>query len=197
MSNSLLIVISGPSGAGKDTVINKIKRETSSIHHTTTITTRSKRNDEKDGIDYHFTSEDEFKRLIEKDGFLEWATVYGNLYGTPKQQIRQALADGLDVIAKVDVQGALAIKKQVPDALFIWISAPSIEELDQRLRLRNSDSKKDIELRIQTAHEEIKQLHNFDYKVINRPGHAEKAADEIVDIILKEKNKPNPRQITL
>ena len=197
MFNSLLIVISGPSGAGKDTVINEIKRKSGSIHHTTTLTTRPKRNGEKDGIDYHFTSVNDFKRLIEQDGFLEWATVYGNLYGTPKEQIRQALANGLDVITKVDVQGALAIKKQVPNALFIWISAPSIEELDQRLRLRNSDSKKDIELRIKTAHEAIKQLHNFDNEVINRSGHAKKAAAEIIDIIAKEKNRPNPRQITL
>jgi guanylate kinase len=196
-SNSLLIVISGPSGVGKDTVITEIKKLHTSVYHTVTTTTRPKRNGEVDGIDYHFISKDEFKQIIARDGFLEWAEVYGNLYGTPKDQIRHALAEGHDVIAKVDVQGALSIKEIVPDALFIWISAPSIGELDARLRGRNTDSVKDIELRIETAHKEMKLVHHFDYEVINEDDRSDKAASEILDIITAQKARSTSRQIKL
>lgn len=196
-SNSLLIVISGPSGVGKDTVINAIKKLNNSVYHTITTTTRPMRNGETDGIDYHFIAQDEFKLMIEREEFLEWAEVYGNLYGTPKDQIRHALASGHDVIAKVDVQGALSIKKLVPDALFIWISAPSIEQLDERLKGRNSDSKQDMALRIETAHKEMKLVHHFDYEVINEDGRSDHAASEILDIITTEKNRIKPRQIKL
>ncbi|MFC1978662.1 guanylate kinase [Chloroflexota bacterium] len=196
-SNTLLIVISGPSGVGKDTVINEIKKLNNSVHHTVTTTTRPKRHGEADGIDYRFATEVEFKRMIDHGDFLEWAEVYGNLYGTPKDQIRHALAQGHDVIAKVDVQGALNIKKLIPDALFIWISAPSIEHLDARLRSRNTDSKQNIELRIETAHREVKLVHHFDYEVINEDGHSDKTASEILDIVKAEKNRSKPRQIAL
>ena len=197
ISNPLLIVISGPSGVGKDTVITAIKKLNNSIYHTITSTTRTKRQGETDGIDYHFIAQDEFKLMIDHGDFLEWAKVYGNLYGTPKDQIRHTLAEGRDVIAKVDVQGALSIKKLVPDALFIWLSAPSIEQLDARLRDRNTDSEQDIEIRIETAHNEMKLVHHFDHEVINEDGRSDKAASEILDIITAEKNRPTPRQITL
>jgi guanylate kinase len=196
-NTSLLIVISGPSGVGKDTVISKIKQLTHSIHHTVTATTRPKRKGEVDGIDYSFISENEFDQIIKRDGFLEWATGYGNLYGTPRAQIRQALEQGMDVIAKVDVQGAISIKKVVPEALFIWISAPSIDQLAERLRQRNSDSDEDINVRIDTVHQEVKSLHVFDYEVINEQGKANLAASEIVDIITAEKNREKPRQIEM
>ena len=196
-SNSLLIVISGPSGVGKDTVISAIKELNHSVYHTITTTTRYKRTGEVDGVDYHFITKDEFKQIIARNGFLEWAEVYGNLYGTPKDQIRHALTEGHDVIAKVDVQGALSIKKLVPEALFIWISAPSIEQLDARLRGRNTDSKQDIELRIETAHKEMRLVHHFDHEVINEDGRSGHAASEILDIIAAEKNRSKPRQITL
>jgi guanylate kinase len=196
-SNPLLIVISGPSGVGKDTVISEIKKLHTSVYHTVTTTTRPKRAGETDGIDYHFIPKDKFKDMISCGDFLEWAEVYGNLYGTPKEQIRQALASAHDVIAKVDIQGALSIKKLVPDAFLIWISAPSIEQLDARLKGRNTDSKKDIELRIQTAHKEMELVHHADYEVLNEDGHSDKAASEILDIITAEKSKGRPRQIKL
>ena len=196
-SNSMLIVISGPSGVGKDTVINEIKKLNNSVYHTITTTTRPVRNGETDGIDYHFIAQDEFKVMIDHGDFLEWAQVYGNMYGTPKDQIRYALSEGYDVIAKVDVQGALSIKKMVPDALFIWISALSMEQLDARLKGRDTDSKQDIKLRIETAHKEMKLVHHFDYEVINEDGRSDKAASEILDIITAEKNRIKPRQITL
>ncbi|MFC1951146.1 guanylate kinase [Chloroflexota bacterium] len=196
-SSPLLIVISGPSGVGKDTVIGEIKKRQHNIHHTVTCTTRAVRTGESDGVDYHFVSEDQFKQTINEGGFLEWAEVYGNLYGTPKPQIRQALKSGLDVIAKVDVQGAISIKEIVPDALYIWISAPSLKKLDERLKKRNSDSQKDIELRIETAHREIESVHIFDYVVINEEGHPDKAASQILNIMAMEKNKAMPRHISL
>jgi len=196
-SNSLLIVISGPSGVGKDTVITEIKKLHATVYRTVTTTTRPVRSGETDGVDYHFITKDEFKRMIDRGDLLEWAQVYGNLYGTPKDQIRHALALDHDVIAKVDVQGALSIKELLPDALLIWISAPSIEQLDERLRSRNSDSAKDIDLRIETAHKEMKLVHQFDYEVINEDGYSDKAASEIMDIITAEKNSSKPRQITL
>ena len=127
ISNPLLIVISGPSGVGKDTVITAIKKLNNSIYHTITSTTRTKRQGETDGIDYHFIAQDEFKLMIDHGDFLEWAKVYGNLYGTPKDQIRHTLAEGRDVIAKVDVQGALSIKKLVP-VLYIQIGCCSFPE---------------------------------------------------------------------
>jgi guanylate kinase len=193
----LLIVISGPSGVGKDTVISKIKKLTHSIHHTVTATTRPKRKGEVDDVDYDFVSEDEFRQIVKRNGFLEWATVYGNLYGTPKVQIKQALEQGMDVIAKVDVQGAISIKKVVPDALFIWISAPSIDHLEDRLRQRNADSDKDINLRIDTVHQEVKSLQVFDYEVINEQGKSDHTASQIAAIITAEKNREKPRQINL
>jgi guanylate kinase len=193
----LLIVISGPSGVGKDTIISNIKQLTHSIHHTVTATTRPKRKGEVDGIDYNFISEGEFNQIIKRDGFLEWATVYGNLYGTLRAQIRQALEQGMDVIAKVDVQGAISIKKVVPEALFIWISAPSIDHLEERLRQRNSDSDEDINVRIDTVHKEVKSLHVFDYEVVNKQGKAAHAASAIADIITAEKNREKPRQIEM
>ncbi len=196
-SSPLLIVISGPSGVGKDTVIAEMKKRRGNIHHTVTCTTRAIRAGETDGVDYQFVSQEQFKQIANEGGFLEWAEVYGNLYGTPKAQIRQALKKGLDVIAKIDVQGALSIKKIVPDALYIWIGAPSMKKLDERLRKRKTDTAEDIELRIETAHKEMESVHIFDYVVINEEGHSDKAAGQILNIIAMEKNKAIPRHISL
>jgi len=196
-SSPLLIVISGPSGVGKDTVIAEMKKRRSNIHHTVTCTTRPIRAGEADGVDYKFLSTEQFNQMAKEGGFLEWAEVYGNLYGTPKAQIRQALKEGRDVIAKIDVQGALNMKKIVPDALYIWIGAPSMKKLDERLRKRKTDTAKDIELRIETAHREMESVNVFDYVVVNEDGHSGEAANQILNIIAMEKNKAIPRHISL
>ncbi|MFU8796736.1 MAG: guanylate kinase, partial [Dehalococcoidia bacterium] len=115
----LLIVLSGPSGVGKDAVLSRMKESGSPFHHVVTATTRARRADEEDGVDYHFLSSDRFQQMLSEDAFLEWAVVYGNYYGVLKEEIASALSKGVDVVVKVDVQGASTIKKTLPQAVFI------------------------------------------------------------------------------
>ncbi|MCX6012024.1 MAG: guanylate kinase [Chloroflexi bacterium] len=197
MTNSLLVVLSGPSGVGKDAILNKLRKLQSSLHYTITVTTRPKREGELDGVDYHFISESHFKKMIEKGELLEWAQVYGNYYGMPRDQIKQALQKGLDVIIKADVQGASTIRKLVPDALLIMVVPPSMDNLEERLRNRNTDSDHSISLRIETAHEEMKLLPIFDYAVVNQQGHLDKVVSQIESIINAEKCRVKPRVIKL
>jgi len=193
----LLVVLSGPSGAGKDAVLTRIKKSGFPVDHVTTFTTRPKRATEKDNMDYRFISEEEFREMIDHNELLEWANVYGNWYGVPRQPVKQALECGLDVIVKVDVQGAATIKKIVPQAVFIFVTPPSIEELLQRLKQRNSESSIDLNVRTRTAEDEIKQLPVFDYIVFNRQGEIDRAALEIESIITAENCRVQPRTIIL
>ena len=133
-AHPLLIVISGPSGVGKDATLDRMKKAGLPYHYVLTATTRPKRPGEKDGVDYWFVSEDKFHQMVEKNQLLEWAKVYGNYYGVPKREIKEALKQGLDTVVKVDVQGAATIKQILPDALFIFLMPPSPEELASRLK---------------------------------------------------------------
>jgi guanylate kinase len=196
-ANSLLIVISGPSGVGKDTVLARMKQSRRSLHYVVTATTRPQRPGEKNGLDYHFVSEEQFKQMIETGQLLEWATVYGNLYGVPKRQIQQALAQGLDVVVKVDVQGAATIKNILPQAVFIFLTPPSLDELERRLRERKTESAEELKLRMETTREEMDSLPLFDYVVVNHQDRLDLTMAQIDAIISAEKCRVKPRIIEL
>jgi guanylate kinase len=192
----LLIVLSGPSGAGKDAVLNHMKASGYPAKFVTTATTRPKRASEEDNVAYHFVSEKEFQKMLKNKELLEYANVYGNWYGVPKEPIRQALEAGNDTIVKVDVQGAATLKKLLPEAVFIFLTCPT-EELESRLRERQTESEFDCDLRLKTAVEETKQLHLFDYVVFNERNEIERAASAIAAIITAEKHRRTPREISL
>jgi guanylate kinase len=194
---ALLIVLSGPSGVGKDTVIETIKKSGFPIKHVITMTTRAPRPNEKNNVDYIFAPVSEFENLIKNNGLLEWAKVYENYYGVPRGPIREALASGQDTLVKVDIQGAATIKKLVPDAVFIFIAPPSLNTCAMRLQQRNTESKNDLETRLKIASDEMSHLPTFDYCVVNKEGKASIAADEIKAIIAAEKCRTRQRNISL
>ena len=195
--NPLLMVLTGPSGVGKDTVLNRLKEMESSIFHVTTMTTRSRRASEQNQREYHFTSREKFQELIKNNLMLEWAEVYGNLYGVPREPVKQALARGQDVVVKVDIQGAFTIKKLVPQAVTVFIAPPSMEELLSRLKGRRTESPEDLSLRLKTAEEEMKQMPLFDHTVTNSIGEIDKAVSEIRAIIASEKSRETRKKIRL
>jgi len=196
-ANPLLIIISGPSGVGKDTVLAKMKQSRRLLHYVVTATTRPQRPGEKNGLDYHFVSEEQFKRMIENGQLLEWANVYGNLYGVPKGQVQQALAQGLDVVVKVDVQGAATIKNILPQAVFIFLTPPSLGELERRLKERKTESSEELKLRMETTRGEMDSLPLFDYVVVNHQDRLDSTIAQIDAIISAEKCRVKPRIIEL
>jgi guanylate kinase len=191
------VVVSGPSGVGKDAILNQMKERSYPFFFMTTFTTRKKRANEVDGRDYHFVSEDEFQKLLNNDGLLEWARVYGNYYGVPKLPIKEALAQGRDTIIKVDIQGAQNIKKVLPEAIFIFIMPPSTEELSIRLSKRRTETPADLNLRLKTAETELSQIALFDYSVLNPCNNVESAVQDILSILKAEKCRVKPRQVSL
>ena len=193
----LLIVLSGSSGAGKDVVLSRLKELGYPLRYITTVTTRPQRANEKDNIDYHFVSTERFQEMISGNELLEWANVYSNWYGVPKQPVKQALDKGQDTIVKVDIQGAATIRKIIPQAVFIFLTPPSMEEIIIRLKQRHTESASDLALRIKTAEEEIKQLPLFDYVIINKRDEIELAVSDIKAIVTAEKCRVNRREITL
>jgi len=193
----LLIVLSGPSGAGKDAILSRMKKTGYPAEFITTITTRPKRAQEKDGVDYSFVSAGRFQEMLKNNQFLEHAHVYGNWYGVPAEPVKQALKQGKDTIVKVDTQGAAAIKKLVPQAVFIFVVPPSVEELAARLKGRRTESDFDCDLRLKTAGEEMKQLPLFDYIVVNRQDKIELAVSAIEAIITAEKHRVKSREVRL
>ncbi len=193
----LLIILSGLSGAGKDAVLSRLKRSGYPLEFILTVTTRPQRTNERDDVDYHFISQEEFQGMRSRKELLEWANVYGNWYGVPKEPVKQALAAGRDTIVKVDVQGVATIKKILPQAIFIFLTPPSIEEHVLRLKQRHTESPAELGLRIKTAEEELKQLSLFDYIVFNREGEIDRAVADIGAIITAEKCRVTPRDISL
>ena len=193
----LLIILSGPSGAGKDALLTRLKESGYPLKYVTTVTTRAQRAKERDSVDYHFISTGKFQEMIKNNELLEWANVYGNWYGVPKQPVKEALEEGQDIIVKVDTQGAASIKKILPEAVFIFLIPSSMEELVIRLNQRHTESPFDLALRIKTAEEEIKQLPLFDYIVVNKQGEVALAVSDIKAIITAEKCRVNPRKISL
>lgn len=195
--NPLLIVISGPSGVGKDAVLLRMREWGHHYFFAVTATTRPKRTSEQDGVDYRFVTKAEFEEMIKRGELLEWANVYGNLYGVPKKPVKEALAEGRDVIIKVDVQGAATIKRIAPEAVLIFISPPSMGELQRRLKERKTESATDLGLRLKKAQEEMENLPSFDYIVASRKGELDTAISQIEAIITAEKCRVRPRVVDL
>jgi len=192
----LLIILSGPSGAGKDAVLTRMKELGFPLKYITTLTTRPRRPEEKDKLDYHFVTLKKFQEMLANNELLEWAQVYGNWYGVPKKDVKRALDSGQDTIIKVDVQGAATIKKILPEAVFIFLMPPSIDDILARLRQRHTESSADLALRLKTAEDEIKQLYLFDYVVISHWDEIDQAVSDIKAIITAEKCRVTPREIT-
>ena len=195
--NPLLIVISGPSGVGKDTAILRMKERDLPFYFVVTATTRAPRPGEVHGKDYFFVSNDDFAEMIEQDELLEYALVYSDYKGIPKQQVRAALASGKDVIMRIDVQGAATIKAIYPETLLIFLTTESEEEMVARLRQRKSETPEGLKLRIATARQEMKRMGEFDYRVINRELHLEETVDQIIAIIAAEHNRVHPRRVVM
>ena len=196
-ASPLLIVISGPSGVGKDSVIQRMKERELPIHFVVTATTRPPRPNEQHGVDYFFISREEFAQMIEEDELLEYAIVYGDYKGIPKQQVREALASGKDVIMRIDVQGAATVRKICPEAVLIFLTTETEEELVHRLERRKTESREDLKLRIATARQELKRMNEFDYVVVNREHALEETVDTIVAIIAAEHHHIPHRKVTL
>jgi guanylate kinase len=193
----LLIVISGPSGVGKDTVIQRMKERHLPFHFVVTTTTRPPRKDEVDGVDYNFVSHDQFAELIENGELLEYAIVYNDYKGIPTIQVRQAIESGLDVVMRIDVQGAATIRQICPEALLIFLTTESEEELIKRLQIRKSETPEGLKLRIATARRELTRAKEFDYVVINRDFLLDETVDIIQAIIQAEHHRTNHRKVIL
>jgi len=193
----LLVVISGPSGVGKDATLNRMKELAYPFHFVVTATTRPRRPGEVHGRDYYFVSMDEFTAMIEQGELLEHALVYGECKGIPKAHVRKALDSGQDVIMRVDVQGAATVRELVPDAVLVFLMASSEEELARRLRARRTESPESLEKRLVTAHHEMAQMTNFDYVVVNRDHHLDDTVRQIAAIITAEKCRVRQRRIVL
>ncbi len=193
----LLIVISGPSGAGKDTVVQRMKERGMPFHFVVTATTRPKRPNETNGRDYFFVTKEEFARMIDENELFEYAIVYGDYKGPPKAQVREALASGQDVVMRLDVQGAETVRKLVSEALLIFITAENGQELERRLRERKTETPAELSIRIATARQELKRVEAFDYIVINSDDQLDETVDRISSIIDAEHHRVKPRKVSL
>jgi guanylate kinase len=200
---AMLVIISGPSGVGKDTIIDALRRRERASgrdggrHYVVTCTTRAPRNGEREGIDYHFLTRDEFLAMYQARGFLEANLVHGNLYGSPRQQVRDALLAGRDVILKIDVQGAQVVKEQVTEALLIFVVPPSQEELFQRLRTRATETAEELERRQADAAIELARQGDYDHVVVNETGQVEQTAAKIDEIIAEEHLRHPDRRVRI
>ena len=196
--NPIVVVISGPSGVGKDVMIDRmIESDRIGFHFTVTATTRDPRPGEKDGINHHFVTVDDFVNLIANDDLLEWAQVYGNYYGVPKKQVRDALTAGNHVILRVDVQGAKRLSEIIPEALLIFIIPPSLDVLKSHLEKRGVDLEVEMTKRLAAANEEISQAHLFDFTVTNEEGRLDDTVNEVVEIIESESQRIPPRRVSI
>ena len=193
----LLIVISGPSGVGKDAVVRTLQRREANLHFVVTATSRKMRENEVHGVDYIFVSEQEFEDMIQNDELLEYALVYDQYKGIPKNQVRDALRSGKDVIMRIDVQGAATIRKLCPEAVLIFLIPSSQNEWIQRLIARQTETSESMKLRVTTARHELTRLAEFDYVVVNAQDYLDEAVDDIEAIIEAEHHRVVPRRICL
>jgi guanylate kinase len=195
--NPLMLVISGPSGVGKDSVLRALKQSDVSIHHVVTVNTRKPRPDEKEGVDYFFVSREKFEEMIDNDEFIEYARVYEDYKGVPKSQIRDALNSGKDVVLRLDVQGAEKIKKLYPQAILIFLLPSNQEDWYKRLGGRRHSHEKDLDTRILTVIDELVKAREFDYLVVNEQNQLTKTVDMIKSIITSEHLRSKPRKISI
>lgn len=194
---ALLIVVSGPSGVGKDAALRRMSEMKCPFHFLVTNTTRPKRDNEVDGIDYHFITKEQFTEMEQRGEFLERAVVYGYDYGNSRSEVRAALARGQDVIMRIDVQGAATIKKIVPDAVFVFLLPPSMEALETRLRRRRTEPEEYLQIRLHAARLEMNEAEKFDYLIVNEDDALDETAQAIRAIIEVEKLRAKPRRISL
>jgi guanylate kinase len=193
---AMLVIISGPSGVGKDTVISALRDRphTPEYHYVVTCTTRPRRSYELDGVHYQFLDRERFEQLNAAGEFLEANFVHANWYGTPRSQVREALAAGRDAILKIDVQGAQVVKEKIPDALLIFLVPPSLEDLFVRLRSRATETADELDVRQRNAAVELARQDDYDYVVVNETDQVEAVAARIDEIIAEERRRhPNRR----
>jgi len=183
----LLLVVSGPSGAGKGTICKALLNKNDQIKLSVSATTRKPRTGEVDGVNYFFIEKEKFTQMIEEGEFLEYAQIYDNFYGTPKAAIMECLEKGQDVILEIEMQGAGQIKEVCPDGVFIFVLPPSLEELKNRIVGRGTETAEEIEKRFSCAFDEINKIVDYDYFIVNDD--VEKSVKQVEGIILSEKNK--------
>ena len=193
----LLVIISGPSGVGKDAALKALQKRDASFHFVVTMASRPPREGEVEGKDYFFVSREKFEDLIRQDEFIEHANVYGDYKGIPKSQIREALASQRDVILRVDVQGAMTLRRLCPDAILIFLIPSNVKEWYDRLSNRKSETAASLALRLNTAKKELEYLGEFDYVVVNAQDRLEETVDSITAIIQAEHHRVIPRKVTL
>lgn len=196
-TNPLLIVISGPSGIGKDAVVGLLRKSNENTHFVITMNSRAPRPDEVDGRDYFFVTREEFEQKIANDELIEYARVYSDYKGIPKSQVREAFASGKDVIMRLDVQGAMTIRRLCPEAILIFLTASSKEEWINRLKERRSETPEELEIRVKFAETEYEMIKDFDYLVVNSDQHLEQTIADIQAIIKAEHLKTCPRKVEL
>ena len=181
-----LFIISGPSGAGKGTICKRLVDETK-VEISVSMTTRQPREGEVDGKSYYFTTKEDFLKEVEADGFLEWAEVYGNYYGTPKSKLDEKLSAGIDVVLEIDIQGALNVKEVYPEGIFIFILPPSMAELRKRITGRGSETEESLKLRLSQTLKEVSYIDKYDYCVVN--GELEEAVTRVKSIVIAEHSR--------
>lgn len=194
---SLLVVLTGPSGVGKDVTLQRMKERDIPFKYVVTATTRARRPGEVEGLHYLFKSRSEFERMLQNNQLIEHAKVYGNYYGIPRDQVIDPLRQGLDVIMKPDVQGARTMRKIEPEAVYIFLAPPSMEELASRLYHRKTEDPQELTRRLRVAREEMQALSDFDYVVVNKNGELDDTVDAIEAIIQAEKRRVTPRRLRL
>jgi guanylate kinase len=193
----LVVILTGPSGVGKDAALNELKKMDRPWHYVVTANTRPIRHNEIDGVDYIFMGESEFKLSLDQNEFLESANVYERWYGVPKSQVSEPLKNGLDVILKVDIQGAATIKSLIPQAISIFMIPGTLNDLENRLRTRMTESEEQLKLRLEVAKTELTKLNNFEYYIINEEDNLESTVRQIDTIITAEKQRLNRPHIDI
>lgn len=181
MSKGILFVLSGPSGAGKGTLRRLLFQRLPGLAYSVSCTTRQPRPGETEGVEYHFVSEEAFREMIAQGRFLEWAKVHDHFYGTRASDVREVLERGLDVVLEIDVQGALQVKKAIPEAVTLFIDPPSVEELERRLSCRGTEAPEERRLRLMNAKAEMEQARSYDHRVVN--DHLEEALEDLAHLV--------------
>jgi guanylate kinase len=193
----LLVVLSGPSGVGKDTVMDRLHDVLPDLHYAVTATTRPPRPGETHGKSYYFLTRDEYDAMLDRGELLAPAKVHGNWYGAPLQPIREAFAQGKDVLLKIDVQGAIAVRRRIPQAVFLFLAPPSPEHLVERLGSRHTESKQELARRVRDASYELAQMPHYDYCVVNHEDDLEQAVANVACVISAERLRINRQPIDL